>query len=118
MGHSRDPSLNAADIETLKARARALKIRLERLEQKVWCLQAPGMRRARTAVVDSNLCVGCGQCTDVCPTQAIELKNKTARVDASRCRGCGLCADACPRGAVTLLALRLRRTEIRKQATA
>lgn len=116
MVHSTDLSLNAADIKTLKERARALKARLERLERRVSSIQAPGMPGIRIAMVDGDLCAGCGRCSDVCPVRAIELKGKTARVDAARCRGCGLCVDACPQGAVSMQALRMH-GKIPKQAT-
>ena len=41
-------------------------------------------------------CIGCGGCADVCPNEAIILKNYVARIDQSKCRDCGWCADQCP----------------------
>ena len=42
-------------------------------------------------------CLGFGDCTTVCPSNAICLTDGIARVDTSRCLGCGLCADTCPK---------------------
>jgi len=56
------------------------------------------------AVVSEDLCVGCGQCVDACPFDAIELdvKSRKAVVRLSRCYGCGICRAACPTGAAGL----------------
>jgi len=54
------------------------------------------------AIIDSELCVGCGTCIDRCPVDAIAVDD-VAIVDRSRCLGCGLCASVCPEEAITLL---------------
>ncbi|RLF42121.1 MAG: disulfide reductase [Thermoplasmata archaeon] len=56
------------------------------------------------AVVDEELCSGCGICISVCPYQAIELitedDKKRAKVNEALCMGCGACTAACPSGAM------------------
>ena len=57
------------------------------------------------AVVDEDLCSGCGTCVSICPYQAIELikldDGKTrAKVNEALCMGCGACAAACPSSAM------------------
>ena len=57
------------------------------------------------AVVDYDLCNGCGICAQRCQFGALKM-NVTidkANIDQMRCFGCGLCETACPRGAITLL---------------
>jgi MinD superfamily P-loop ATPase len=52
-------------------------------------------------VVDEALCSGCGQCSEVCPYNAIvSLKTKTL-VFPQLCHGCGGCVLACPEKAIS-----------------
>ena len=53
------------------------------------------------AVVDTQICTGCGICQDICPMTAISV-DTVAKVDILKCTGCGLCTTECPRGAITL----------------
>jgi len=50
------------------------------------------------AVVDTEVCSGCGQCVSICSYKAIELdpKKRVAKVNEAVCEGCGACAVACP----------------------
>lgn len=59
------------------------------------------------AVVDATLCTGCGSCVEICPFQAINLKEQDgllsiSAVDPLLCKGCGLCAPTCPVKAISL----------------
>ena len=70
------------------------------------------------AVVDKNLCVGCGACINKCPNVLIEYVPKTAKVYVAcstkcvgksavenckvSCIGCGLCAKNCPSNAIEM----------------
>lgn len=40
-------------------------------------------------------CVGCGECIDICPVDAIKLMDDVACVDENWCIGCGVCATVC-----------------------
>jgi ferredoxin len=55
------------------------------------------------AVVDADLCAGCGECTDVCQFAAISVDDGVARVDAAACMGCGVCAAHCTQEAIHLV---------------
>jgi formate hydrogenlyase subunit 6/NADH:ubiquinone oxidoreductase subunit I len=56
---------------------------------------------------DLSLCVGCGNCQDICMNEAIDMveaegeinpKNASGlvpRIDYGRCCWCGLCTDVC-----------------------
>lgn len=46
--------------------------------------------------VVTEKCIGCGECTKVCPKQAITLKNKKSSIDKMTCIGCGECMTVCP----------------------
>lgn len=43
-----------------------------------------------------GLCVFCGTCEIVCPTDAIEIIDDHADIDKSKCIMCGSCTAACP----------------------
>jgi pyruvate formate lyase activating enzyme len=42
-------------------------------------------------------CIGCGECIDVCPVEAITMDaDKGRNIDTSRCTQCLKCSDVCP----------------------
>jgi heterodisulfide reductase subunit A len=63
------------------------------------------------AIVDEDLCRGCGLCAEACPYAAIEVNavNKyghtiqVAFVNEALCKGCGSCAAACLNSAINQL---------------
>ncbi len=55
------------------------------------------------AVVDEDICVGCGTCESICPFGALSLKEGVMRVNDVVCKGCGSCGSACPSGAISMV---------------
>jgi MinD superfamily P-loop ATPase len=53
----------------------------------------------KVAVIDQEVCTGCGLCLDVCRFDAIE----EFQVDPLACEGCGFCLHVCPEQAVTMV---------------
>jgi heterodisulfide reductase subunit A len=53
------------------------------------------------AMVDEDVCTGCGICVEVCPYEARTLneKKRIAEVNDALCTGCGGCIAACPSNA-------------------
>ncbi len=51
-------------------------------------------------VVDSELCVGCGRCEEVCPYGAVEVVEGDAVIDPALCHLCLRCVEECPKGAI------------------
>lgn len=47
-------------------------------------------------LLDESLCVGCGTCANLCPAEAIEIKNGKMVVDYDKCYGCSICQIHCP----------------------
>ncbi len=54
------------------------------------------------AVIDPDLCAGCGICITRCQVHAILDAEGISVVDRPRCIGCGLCVTGCPNGAARL----------------
>jgi heterodisulfide reductase subunit A len=60
------------------------------------------------AVVDEDICSGCGICVSVCPYNAIERIEEDvngkkvihAKINEGLCQGCGTCVSACPSSAI------------------
>ena len=48
----------------------------------------------------SYACLGCGDCKNVCPENAIEVTDRLAKVDPDRCISCGACITTCPKGII------------------
>lgn len=49
-------------------------------------------------------CLGFGDCVEVCPVDAMFLKNGIPVIDTKKCIGCGACVKACPRNIISLYA--------------
>lgn len=58
------------------------------------------------AEYDPDKCVGCGACSQVCPTGAITYEDsekfRRLQVDYGLCSFCGRCEEVCPWGAIHL----------------
>jgi heterodisulfide reductase subunit A len=52
------------------------------------------------AVVNEDLCAGCGICEASCPYDAVKMVDNRAQVIEAQCKGCGTCAAACPNQAI------------------
>lgn len=61
-------------------------------DSNLWAKVAKTPRR----LLIEDWCVGCGQCTQHCPTQAITVIQNKARVAQEQCVLCGYCGAYCP----------------------
>jgi electron transfer flavoprotein alpha subunit len=52
--------------------------------------------------VDKDICEGCGECSEVCPQDAIKVVDGVAEVDSEECEECGACVEVCPNNALSL----------------
>jgi heterodisulfide reductase subunit A len=69
------------------------------------------------AVINEDLCSGCGTCVALCPYGAIRKDEQgIVRVTEVACKGCGTCAASCPERAITIL--HFTDEQIRAQAIA
>lgn len=84
-----------------------LQVSLERLKQGHRTIAYPAQeptlpdRFRGMPEVDVSKCpVGCRDCADACPTDAIDIDAKGLRLDLGRCLFCTDCMDACPEKAI------------------
>lgn len=58
---------------------------------------------SREILIDEDVCVHCGLCTGVCPTEALTLDKETFRLTftRSRCIVCEQCIPTCPVQAIS-----------------
>jgi ferredoxin len=63
-----------------------------------WGIENSMARANYEAVIDSDLCNGCGVCRKRCQVLAISMADGKASVDRQKCLGCGLCSYVCPAG--------------------
>lgn len=45
--------------------------------------------------IQTQKCVGCGGCVNLCPEAAISFNDDKAGIDEALCTGCGLCMQVC-----------------------
>jgi uncharacterized Fe-S center protein len=51
-------------------------------------------------IFNADICLGCGQCAEICPTSAINVETKITSIDYNACKGCGECLRVCPAHAI------------------
>lgn len=56
---------------------------------------------AKVAKIDTEKCINCGKCIDICRFNAIEKKDKFY-INSISCEGCGACKVFCPNDAIKL----------------
>ena len=77
-----------------------------------WC-QNPESRRSSTEHgLRKDRCIGCGQCAEACPNQAISLVENRPVTDTDKCKLCGRCVDACTAGAREIIGRRMTVNEV------
>ncbi len=79
---------------------------IDQLEAAIDWMQSQNVKvslERREILIDEAICVDCGLCTGVCPTQALTLDPETFYLTftRSRCIVCEQCISACPVQAIS-----------------
>lgn len=61
-----------------------------------WCHNPESISRKVQKMYTQSKCIGCGECTRICPMEACELTAEGIVTDMDRCVACGACAQVCP----------------------
>ena len=51
---------------------------------------------------DEDQCIGCGECVEICPVDALKMEDEIPVVDEDWCIGCGVCATVCNTDAIEM----------------
>ena len=60
-----------------------------------WCHNPESRRAYAEHGFRKGRCIGCGQCVEICPEQAISIINNRAVTEMNKCKLCGRCVDTC-----------------------
>ncbi|MGB3765674.1 MAG: NIL domain-containing protein [Phormidesmis sp.] len=79
---------------------------IDQLDEAIEWLQANhiGVSQVnREIIIDKDMCVHCGLCTGVCPTESLQLEAQTHKLVfvRSRCIMCEQCIPSCPVQAIS-----------------
>ncbi|MHA2379364.1 MAG: FAD-dependent oxidoreductase [Candidatus Thorarchaeota archaeon] len=77
---------------------------------KAQALMAPGKFSIEPiyAEIDTDNCIKCELCADVCPYGAPRLEDGIMLISKEQCQGCGTCSAACPQSAIDMKHFRTR----------
>ncbi len=67
-----------------------------------WCQNPESIDRNPEIAFFENKCIGCGECANVCPKDAIVFE-KGSRVNRELCDRCGKCSEVCYAEALTVI---------------
>jgi pyruvate formate lyase activating enzyme len=81
----------------------------------VWCQNPESQTVTPQLFFNSETCVGCGKCLQVCPEGAIRLDEGKSWTNRDICRGAGKCAEVCPNEARNIVGRYVTAGEVFKE---
>ena len=74
--------------------------------------QKEEMKKRVHPKIDMGRCTLCKLCVNLCPYQALAMKDEKVILDNNKCFNCGLCYSLCPQHAISLEGVDSHQTEI------
>lgn len=78
----------------------------------LWCSNPETQKKENELYYNSNKCISCNRCLNVCQRNALEVKENKICVNREKCNACGECVKACPMGAVNLVGKNMSVNEV------
>jgi len=80
-----------------------------------WCQNPESRLSGQEMVFWGDRCIGCGACSTICPSGAIQIKNGIPVTEKEKCILCGKCIEKCPALAREMIGKKLTTEEVIKE---
>ena len=80
-----------------------------------WCQNPESQLSGQEMIFWEDRCIGCGACSTICPSGAIQIKNGIPVTEKEKCILCGKCIEKCPALAREMIGKKLTAEEIIKE---
>jgi uncharacterized protein (DUF362 family) len=61
-----------------------------------------GKKAPKKSPIITDKCIGCGDCEEICPKEAVKVHDELAKINYSKCIRCFCCHEVCPENAIKL----------------
>jgi len=80
-----------------------------------WCQNPESQLSGQEMIFWGDRCIGCGACSTICPSGAIQIKNGIPITEKEKCILCGKCIEKCPALAREMIGEKLTTEEVIKE---
>lgn len=80
-----------------------------------WCQNPESQLSGQEMIFWGDRCIGCGACSTICPSGAIQIKNGIPITEKEKCILCGKCIEKCPAIAREMIGEKLTAEEVIKE---